>query len=141
MAEDTHAINFDFDPATGVETVTLEYYLDGQLQQRVPGVPVVRTGLRVASAGEGERGPQSVHVIRDGSIYIVATDYGGAPRTTPGGCGGALLRVSFPGVPAEICADYVQAVPEQFGPIEAVTEIEIRARALDRFTLTGGDVQ
>jgi hypothetical protein len=140
--EDAHVINFDFGPAAGVETATLEYYLGGTLLYRVPGVPVLPAGgrLRLTPAGEGNGQPQSVHVIRDGSRYIVATDYGeGGARTGAGGCTGTLLRVSFPGLPAEFCTDYVQAVPEQFENVEAVTSIEIRARVLDR--LTQNDVE
>lgn len=141
-----HVIQFDFDAGTGVETVTFEYYLEGRLQLRVPGVPLVPGGrLALREAGEGDGEPESVHVVRDGTRYIVATDYGGSgPRTGPGVCAGAVLRLAFPGfpdLPAEVCADYVQAIPDPFENVEAVTSLEIRARTLDEFTLVGNDLE
>lgn len=149
LDDDTHEINFDFDPAVGTSTITVEYYLDGALLYRVPRVPLNPEGAaggarsRLITVGQGDGGPESVHVIRDGGKYIVATDYGGGePRTVPGGCAGILLSVSLPGGPTEpFCTDYVQAIPDQFGSIEAVTGMEIRARAVEQFTLTGGDVE
>ncbi|HLT48744.1 MAG TPA: hypothetical protein VK002_16030 [Rubricoccaceae bacterium] len=143
----THVINFDFGPEAGVETVTVEYYLQGRLLYRVPEVPLTPDGGRtlLTTVGEGEGAPQSVHLIRDGTRYIVATDYGGeGPRTGPGGCAGTVLRVSlpnFPDIPPSFCTDYVRAIPEQFGNVEAATHIEIRARTLDRFTLVSNDLE
>ncbi|MDX1421151.1 MAG: hypothetical protein R3181_14395 [Rubricoccaceae bacterium] len=144
----THVVQFDFGAGTGVETLTLEYYLEGRLQLRVPAVPLVpgsngRLALREAGEGDGE--PESVHVVRDGTRYVVATDYGGSgPRTGPGGCGAALLRLAFPGipdVPSEVCTDYVRAIPDPFENVEAVTSVEIRARTLDEFTLVDNDLE
>jgi hypothetical protein len=149
VSDSTHQINFDFAPSLGVSSLTVEYYLDGQLLYRVPGVPLGSDAgpggagrLLVTTVGEGERGPGSVHIIRDGTRYIVATDYGGdAPRTGAGGCAGILLRVDLPGVPREpFCTDYVQAIPDQFEGLDAVESLEIRARAVASFTLTSGDV-
>jgi hypothetical protein len=142
----TSAIVFDFAPSIGATTATVEYYLDGQLLYRVPGLPLEGDGARLRAVEVGLTGglAQSVHVIRDGTRYIVATDYGGEPRTTPGGCAGALVRVRFPGfpdIPPEFCTDYVQAIPDAFEDVEDVTELEIRARVLEAFTLTRGDVE
>jgi hypothetical protein len=144
VTDSTHQLLFDFDPATGATAVTFAYYLDGRLLFTVPDVPLSLTGgrLRTQNAGQGNGDPQSVHVIRDGSRYVVATDYGGDPPFAGGGCAGALLQVDFPGIPsAPFCADYVEATPNQFALQDGPTAFEVRARVpLDAFTLTSGTV-
>jgi hypothetical protein len=142
----TSEIVFDFAPSVGATTVTVEYYLGGALQLRVPRLPLTGQGarFRVTTVGQTEGEAQSIHVIRDGTRYVVATDYGGeALRAGAGGCAGAIVRVDFPDFPdvSEVCTDYVQAIPDAFEGVEEVTELEIRARVLEAFTLTRGDVE
>lgn len=138
-----HVIEFDYAPALGVETVTLEYYLARQLVLRVPNVPLASTGARsssarLATAGTSGDDPTSVHVVLVNGVYIVATDYGGdAPLQ---GCAGTLLALDFPDAPAELCTDYVQAVPERVEAFPEATSLEVRARTLERFTIQDGSV-
>ena len=149
--DSTHQILFDYLPDVGATSVTMEYYLDGDLLFSVPGVPLLSSaqGTRTAaSAGQSKGTPGSVHVIRDGSVYIVATDYGGGePRIgqtadAEGGCSGAIVETGFPGVPAQFCTDYIQAVPDTFSIQGPATDLEIRGRVpLDEFTLISGTLQ
>jgi hypothetical protein len=145
-----HELLFNFTPATGASTATLEYYLDGALELRVPDVPIAGSGgaggdarRRVLNGGEGDGEPESVHIIRDGSTIIIGTDYGGSPP--PGlarsGCTGTLLALDFPDFPSEVCTDYVQAIPDTFATADAVSDVEIRARTLSRFTIVDGSVE
>ena len=140
-----HQITFDYAPALGVQTVTLEYYLNRELVLRIPGVPTASAAagsasrsFRAAPAGTSGDDPRSVHVVLVNGVYVVATDYDGpAPLQ---GCAGTLLQLDFPDAPSELCTDFVQAVPETTASFPDATSIEVRARTLERFAIEDGDL-
>ena len=143
LNDSTHQIQYDFHPVLGATLMTLEYYLNGQLLYSVPNVPINATPppeagrSQLASGGESDGQPESVHVVRDGPKIVVATDYGGStPSAKQGGCSGTMMRVNFPGIPSEFCTDYVQAVPQTTVQAPQIVGVEVSAEVLDEFTLT-----
>ena len=138
LTDSTHEVVIDFDAVTGATTMRVEYYNLGELvfvNDRVPLDPDGQQRRR-ATVGSGSGKAGSVHVIRDGSRWIVATDFGGGePRVGAGGCAGMTISVAGT---APFCTDYIQAIPNAFSG--EVTDFEVRGRALDAFTITGGDV-
>ena len=145
-----HDIQFDFASSLAISTVTIEYFLGGELLYRVPGVPLLAGGgerRRAASGGESDDEPESVHVVRDGPKYVVATDYGGngGARSASGGCTGAIVFVDFGSLPVDIpssfCTDYVQVSPDTQLDFPDATSLEIRARTLPSFALLDGSLE
>jgi hypothetical protein len=144
-----HEIQFDFAPELEVETVTIDYFLSGVLQLSVPRVPLLGDGAQrvlAASAGQSDDEPESVHYVRDGPRIVVSTDYGGgSPKrgSAAGECptGGTPVFLQFAGLPPVVCTDFVRVTPETETQFPSATSLEISARTLPAFTLTGGSLE
>ncbi|MDX1438624.1 MAG: hypothetical protein R3284_01860 [Rubricoccaceae bacterium] len=134
---------FDFAPALAVQFVAMNYYLNGELVFSTELPNNGQSQARETPAGSGEDGPQSVHVIRNGGVLIVATDFGGeAPKNTHG-CTAALLEVfDIEGQPRQVCTDYVEAMPiGEFNSAPDATSYTVTGGDVSSFTITGGSVR
>lgn len=135
--------NFDFAQAFDVQYLLFEYYLGGQMvyQLQVPNGSGFRS--RAAPAGSGTRGPGSVHVIRNGGVLVVATDFSNEEDPlNRNGCVAALVEVNDPEEgPISICTDYVLATPIGEFQFPDAESIEVTGRSISSFTITDGSVE
>ena len=145
-----HDIVFDIAPRFGIETVTLEYLLQGELLVSIPNFPALGGGALKASlgasgAGKGEGSNGSVRVVRVGGRYVVGQDYseeeaqvtGGEASGARGECPFAVITLPVPvGDITEVCADLVQVVVEDRELPSAIRGTAITGRNLGSFVVT-----
>ena len=140
-----NAIQFEFAPELGIDSLMFEYLLDGVIVARSPNVPAIAGLNTLANAGTTDATPNSVHAVREGGVVVVGTDYRGEALTdgpTDGaGCTAALIVVPFQ--PDAVCADFVRARPPSAGaaPWPTVESAEITGRSINRFVITDGALE
>ncbi|HEX8385155.1 MAG TPA: hypothetical protein VF576_03170 [Rubricoccaceae bacterium] len=144
LARDRVRLAFSFADASAVTRVQVLYKLGGQVVFRIPALTLTTsfapTSAREGSAGTGEGGSGSVHVIREGSRYIVVGDSeGGGNRSAgSGGCAGYLLTPpdvgTAPPPDLPICADWVEVQPLD-GVTAEGTRTSVLARGVGQFTV------
>lgn len=138
---ETNRFTFDFAPEIQVEMLHMQYFLGGEVvfEMEAPNNAALRT--QIINGGSGSDGPKSVHVIRDGGVLVVATDFGGDPPDGARGCTATLLTVMTTiGGQQMICTDYMQATPIGDFDFPDVESVEVTARSVDAFTVTDGSV-
>ncbi|OZC01604.1 hypothetical protein [Rubricoccus marinus] len=141
-----HDIVFDIAPSIGVQAVTLQYLLGGQVLVEIPNFPFLNKTLRAetnAGSADGKNG--STRVVRSGGRYVVGQDYGeddtkaagaGAPEAS-GGC--RFAQISLPvrvGDLTSVCADLVQVVIEDADLPADIRGAAVTGSYIDRFVIT-----
>ena len=146
-ARERDEVLFEFNDGLGIPSVYLEYYLADSLVFRSPEIPLNGARRAAVSGGESNAGPQSVHVVRDGGVIIIVTDYQGSSLDrTDGvdgmGCpNGALIFTPF-GLPDPVCTDLVRAVPTAMQVAPPVSGLRLTGRDLPNgFELTDASVE
>lgn len=141
LAGDRVRLVFSFGAASGVRLVRVAYRFGGQTLFTIPELPVTPdapfapTVLLPQSAGEGSGGAGSVHAVRDGGRWVMASDSpGGGARGAAGGCTGFLVRPPVAAAPALLCTDYVEITPLT-GQATPAARTAVLARGLGGFTV------
>lgn len=157
-ADGSHDIVFDIADRLGVQFVTLQYLLGGQIVVEIPRVPVgggEGGGLKLraetgAGTGDGRNG--STRVIRDGGRYVVGQDYSDDPAPLGPEAGGAATAkgecpfalVTLPPVAGDVfdvCVDLVQVVIDDEALPERIRGVAVTGRNLGSFEITELTVQ
>ena len=147
-----HDIVFNVADRIGVQAVTLQYLLLGELIIEIPNFPIsggqALKAETAAGRSDGDNG--SVRVIRVGGRYVVGQDYSGsgdplvgtddAGTNRKGVCPYAVITLPVPvGDLTQVCADLVQVVIEDPDLPSTIRGTAITGRRLDQFVIT--DVQ
>ena len=142
--DDRVRLVFSLGAASDVRLVRIVYRFGGQTLFTIPELPVtanarLATALLVRqNAGDGSGETGSVHFVRDGGRWVMASDSpsGGARGTAQRGadCRGFLVRPPVAAGPDLLCTDYVEITPLT-GQAEPAARTAILARGLGGFTV------
>lgn len=147
--DQTHDIVFNVDDRFGIQFVTLQYLLGGQVVFEIPRVPIGGSGLKLRaeeSAGTGDGNNGSTRVVRVGGRYVVGQDYSDenplttgpvSPSAEKGECPYALVTLpEIVGEPLNLCVDLVQVVIEDDGLPQDIRGVAVTGRNLGSFEIT-----